>query len=149
MSNLNELYLSHIGRVNVGFIVSANNLEPITLTQSIGIQPDSSAKCGDQRKDYKGRALTPHKEGFWEISSKEKVLSKDVNEHFSFLLKLLLPHQQTITNFLRDMEATVNFDVLWESNYLHAGTGPILSKEAVNGASLLNASIGFDIYQIE
>ena len=41
------------------------------------------------------------------------------------------------------------FDVLWESSYLYAGTGPILEENIIDGMSRLKASIGFDIYQID
>jgi Domain of unknown function (DUF4279) len=150
MSNVDELYFSHIGRVGVDFVVSAKDLDPNIMTRVIQVEPASSAKCGDERKDYKGRPLPkPSDEGFWTISSKEKILSKDVNEHCIFLLGLLLPHQDSILDILRNINGNAYFDILWESSYLYAGTGPILSKEVIKGICLLNASIGFDIYQIE
>jgi len=39
--------------------------------------------------------------------------------------------------------------VLWESTYLYAGTGPLIEKDCCIGIGLLEAGLGFDIYQIE
>ena len=47
------------------------------------------------------------------------------------------------------MKGETFFDVLWTSNYLYAGTGPIISHGGLQGMSDLGASIGFDIYQDE
>ena len=150
MGDLNELYLSHIGRVCAGFVISAKDLDPSVLTLNTQIQPSSSAKFGDEAHDYRGRPLfRTHDEGFWRISSDNLVVSKDVNDHCTYLLDLLLPHNDLILTTLREVTGEAYFDILWESSYLYAGTGPILSKEVIKGASLLNASIGFDIYQID
>lgn len=41
------------------------------------------------------------------------------------------------------------FDVLWESTYLYAGTGPLLSAQVCEGIGALRAGMGFDIYQVD
>lgn len=146
---LDEFYVSHIGMVRVSFSVSALNLNPAELTKTIGIQPVSAVKRGDERRNYVGNIISPHEEGYWMLSSEGKVVSKDVNEHFSFLLKILLPHQNTIVRLVKKLNGETDFDVLWKSSYLHAGTGPLLSFETVEGVSQLSAGIGFDIYQIK
>jgi hypothetical protein len=46
-------------------------------------------------------------------------------------------------------EGETSFEVLWESSYLYAGTGPIIDRQNLQGVSQLHASIGFDIYQIQ
>lgn len=149
MDGLSEEYLSHIGRVGVSFYLSAPDLDPAQVTAKLGVSPDSMAKRGDERRNHAGQVISPHKKGYWRISTKGKLTSKDINEHFSFLLSVLLPHQEALLRLIWELTAEMDFDVLWESNYLYAGSGPILSRETVKGVSQLEASIGFDIYQIE
>jgi hypothetical protein len=149
--SINELHASHIGRVGVDFYVASPSLEPSEVTAALGIQPDEFAKRGDERRNYGGGLLSPHEEGFWMLSSKGKVQgeieSKDINEHLLLLLKLLLPHKEVILRFAIGGKAS--FGVLWESSYLYAGTGPVISHECIAGIAQLGAEIGFDINQIE
>jgi hypothetical protein len=149
--SINALHAAHIGRVGVDFYLSLPSLDPSKVTEGLGLQPDESAKRGDERKNYAGDLLSPHEEGFWVLSSKGKVngelQSKDINEHIMFLLKLLLPHRESILRFAAGGETY--FSVLWESSYLYAGTGPDISRECIEGISQLGAGLGFDIYQIE
>lgn len=146
---LDEFYVSHIGMVRVSFSVSALNLDPAEFTSTIGVQPISTAKRGDERRNYVGNIISPHEEGYWKLSSEGKVNSKDINEHFSFLLKILLPHRKEILRLVKELNGEADFDLIWQSSYLHAGTGPLLSLEIVKGVSQLGAAIGFDIYQIK
>jgi hypothetical protein len=60
---------------------------------------------------------------------------------------MLLPHRETIHRFARNGETY--FDVLWESSYLYAGTGPELDRDCITGISQLGAGLGFDIYEID
>lgn len=149
--SINELHSSHIGRVEVDFYVSSPSLNPSEVTAALGIQPDEFASRGDERRNYVDGLLSPYEEGFWLLSSKDKVQgelkSKDIDEHFMFLLKLLLPHHESILRFAEGGETY--FGVLWESSYLYAGTGPVISCECIAGIAQLGAYIGFDIYQIE
>lgn len=149
--SINELHASHIGRVGVDFFVASPSLNPSEVTEALGIQPDKFARRGDERRNNTGGLLSPHEEGFWLLSSKGKVQgkleSKDIDEHLMFLLKLLLPHKEVILRFAEGGETS--FSALWESSYLYAGTGPVISHECVAGIAQLGADIGFDIYQIE
>jgi hypothetical protein len=149
MEPLNELHTSHVGRVNVSFYLSASDLNPQEVTMGANILPALSAKRGDERRNYAGQLISPHKEGFWMVTSKMQIHSKDLNEHFLHLLNILLPKKDYFLLLLKDLNGSAYFDVLWESSYLHAGTGPILSAEVINGVSQLNAAMGFDIYQID
>jgi hypothetical protein len=89
--------------------------------------------------------------GFWSVSSQGRVeaglAAKDVNEHLRYLLRVLLPAREAILKFAHGGETY--FDVLWESSYLYAGTGPEIAGDCIAGIYQLNAGLGFDIYQIE
>lgn len=149
MSSINEQHASHIGRVQVSFFLSALDLDPNAISEMTRLNPDKTARRGDERRNYKGELVSPHDEGFWMISSEGKVESKDINDHIKFLLALLLPHRKTLSKVIGHMKGEAFFDVLWTSNYLYAGTGPMISHDALQGMSDLGASIGFDIYQDE
>jgi hypothetical protein len=59
----------------------------------------------------------------------------------------LLPHRDAILKL--SQEGDIYFDILWQSTYLYAGTGPIIDRDCLQGVSQLQASMGFDIYQID
>jgi len=139
--------VSHIRKVEVGFIISGKNLNPQEITNALGIQPDHSAACGDERRNLKGALLASHDAGFWRLDTSAKVQSKDINDHFRYLLSLLLPHRDAILKL--SQEGDIYFDILWQSTYLYAGTGPIIDRDCLQGVSQLQASMGFDIYQID
>ena len=146
---LNPLYLATIRRVHVEFDLTAHNLDPEEVSLAFKIKPSRSAKRGDERRNPRGTLLSPHKEGWWQLSSEGKVRSKDINKHFEYLLKRLLPHKKTILGFVKAQAGETYFGVLWENTYLYAGTAPMLSSQSIKGMAELNASIGFDIYQID
>ena len=135
---IDELHASHIGRVAVSFHLSSPTLNPDDVTTALHIDPELVS-------------VPPSTHGFWSVSSQNKITgllpSKDINEHFRYLLRILLPNRETILRFAKDGETY--FDVLWESSYLHAGTGPELDRDCIAGISQLGAGRGFDIYQID
>ncbi|HKR60079.1 MAG TPA: DUF4279 domain-containing protein, partial [Pyrinomonadaceae bacterium] len=83
MTSINEQHASHIGRVQVSFFLSASDLDPDAISEITGLDPDKTAKRGDQRRNYKGELISPQAEGFWMISSEGKVESKDINDHIN------------------------------------------------------------------
>lgn len=145
--DISESHASHIRWVSVAFIISGADFNPDTMTVILDRKPDKCARKGDPRKNYAGKSLSPEQEGWWRIESTTHVKSKDVNDHFEFLLGILLPHRQKILELAKNGETY--FDVLWKSTYLYAGTGPLLSASVCEGIGMLKAGVGFDIYQIE
>ncbi len=141
------VYPATIQRVHVEFILSRFDLDPDEVSLALKIKPTRSARRGDERRNHRGTLLSHHKEGWWELSSEGEVESKEINEHFEYLLKRLLPHKETILSFAQGGETY--FDVLWETAYFHGGNGPLLSNQNIKGMAELNASIGFDIYQVD
>jgi hypothetical protein len=144
---MNELNASHIRKVEVNFWISSESLNPDEVTQAIGILPDHSGLRGDEKINNVGHIIGNHSEGFWILSTENKVQSKDINDHFRYLLSQLLPHREAI---LRSAEGgETYFDILWQSTYLYAGTGPVIESDCLQGVAQLEAGMGFDIYQID
>jgi hypothetical protein len=144
---LNEFHTSHIGKVEVGFIISGKDLIPSEVTKALQLQPDHCASKDSEKYNYSGKVVGKHSVGFWRIDTKKTVQSKDINDHFRYLLSRLLPHKEVILDFAKNGETF--FDVLWQSSYLYAGTGPLIASDCLQGISQLQAGVGFDIYQIE
>jgi Domain of unknown function (DUF4279) len=145
--SLSPLHESHIRRVAVSFVLSSPDLEPEAVSAELDLRADASARRGDTRWNVAGQVLGPQEQGWWQLGTAGRVQSKDVNEHFRHLLGLLIPRQDAIARIVPGGEAY--FDVLWESTYLYAGTGPVLSCDVIAGVAALEAGIGFDIYQID
>jgi len=145
--SLQALHESHIGRVEATFTIGGDQLDPATISSRIGLSPDRCARRGDSRRGRLGRLLSPHESGFWVLESAGVIHSKDVNDHIQYLLDILLPHRHIIIEFGQSFE--IDVEVLWESTYLYAGTGPVLSPCVVRGIADLGAGLAFDIYQIE
>ncbi|HZE71630.1 MAG TPA: DUF4279 domain-containing protein [Pyrinomonadaceae bacterium] len=133
-----EFHASHIGRVAVSFHLSSPTLDPNEVTRVLGVAPELVSV-----------PVSTH--GFWSLSSQGKIeaglAAKDINEHFRYLLRALLPVREAVLKFAQGGETY--FDVLWESSYLYAGTGPEIAGDCIAGICQLNAGLGFDIYQIE
>jgi hypothetical protein len=127
--------------------VEAPSLDPEAVTKTLGISASRHACRGDERRNFNGDVIGVHECGWWKLSSKDVVVSKDINDHFRFLLDRLLPFREEIISFAEGGETY--FDVLWESTYLYAGTGPLLDAASIAGAAALHAGMGFDIYQID
>jgi hypothetical protein len=140
---INELHASHIRRVEVGFVISGPELDPETVTKTLGLQPDLTAKRGDTKPN----SLSRETEGFWRLDTRNKVPSKDINDHIHYLLALLLPRRDEILELAQEGETFL--DVLWQSTYLYAGTGPVIASDCLQGIAQLQAGIGFDIYQVD
>lgn len=143
---LDPLHAGHIREVAVTFSVSAPDLDPDAVTAATGLQPDRQARRGDERRNRAGKLLQPEKEGWWALGTRGKLDSRDVREHFHYLLARLLPHAGALRAFAEGGETY--FDVLWKSTYLYAGTGPIFDPASIAGAAELGAGMGFDIYQV-
>jgi len=145
--SVNPLYEAHIREVAVDFDLTAPGLDPDAVSSEIGVAPSQSARRGDERSSFTGHLLDPHDEGWWQLSSRGAIESRDANDHFHYLLTRLLPHRDYICQVAKD--GRTYFGVLWKSTYLYAGTGPMLARDCIAGVSRLKAEIGFDIYQVD
>jgi hypothetical protein len=148
---ISESHAAHVGRVKVEFWLAGRALDPEAVSQVVGTSGDSVARAGDPRVAKNGLALPPSEEGIWRLSSRHRIQAsgralKDVNEHFRCLLQILLPHRDALVGLARN--GRISFDVLWESSYLYAGTGPVLEADCIRGIAELGADVGFDICQI-
>ncbi len=90
---ISDSHAAHIGRVEVTFVLSGLNLNPDAVTTRTGIRASESARRGETRLLRHSARVRTYPGGFWKLSSKGLVVSKDINEHFDCVLDRLRPHQ--------------------------------------------------------
>jgi hypothetical protein len=145
---ISELHASHICKVEVSFCLMGPDLDPEAVTARLGISPDETMRRGDERRHKRsGAVLGLYHEGLWALGSLPRVNSKDINDHFRWVLGQVLPHREAILEFARGGESF--FNVLWQSTYLYSGTGPLIAADCIAGVAALGGGMGFDIYQVD
>src|SRR5437016_5796852 len=82
-------------------VALAPELEPSLVTERLGVTPSGFARRGDQRRNYSGDILGLEENGWWQVGTEGFVVSKDINDHFHFLLDRLLPHGDEIQGFAK------------------------------------------------
>ncbi len=145
-------HAAHIGRVEVAYVLTGPELDPDAVSRTLGLAADFAVHVGDARITGAGCVLGVEREGVWRLESRQRVQGdaltrKDIDVHVRALLAILRPHVATLRALAERGEAA--FDVLWESSYLHAGTGPVLAADCIEGIARLGASLGFDIVAID
>jgi hypothetical protein len=145
---ISELHASHIRKVEVSFCLIGPDLDPEAVTARLGLVPDDAHRLGDERRNKRsGAVLGRYREGLWALRSLPRVNSKDINDHFRWVLGQVLPHREAVLEFARGGESF--FSVLWMSTYLYAGTGPLIDADCLAGVAALGGGMGFDIYQVD
>ncbi len=150
-AGIGKLAASHainIGRVKVGFVFSAQDLDPQQITDAVGIPADKSARRGDERRPPAGSLLPAHAEGFWKFETEGKVFSKDIDDHFDLIFERLLSRKDFFLKLKNELDGKIFFEAFWESKNLYAGGGPALSARTISGIAQFEAGLRFDIYQL-
>ena len=137
---ISDFHASTIILVRASFVLSGFNESPESITEALGIRPDSTQVCGDTRV-VAGKARIPIRENQWAISCSSQ--SKNVNHQIRELLVRLAGKELLIRP-----EWSPAFDVLWKGNYLHAGSGPFYESDVLAGMARFGASLWQDIYQV-
>lgn len=117
-------------------------LDPISVTQSLGIPPTSTMTKGERTVNSLGRERIHPKNG-WFLSSEKEVLSKDVRRHLDWLLNKLEPARYELEMLQQTPEVRMDINCIWWSAY--AQGGPTLWPEQMAKLAELNLECGFDI----
>ena len=130
----------------MAFLFEAPELDPDEVSTLLQVRATSAARRGDERLNYSGHVVGVEEHGWWSLSTEGAVDSKDINEHFRYLRDRLNVTREILDSIAPNGRTYI--DVLWESTYLYAGTGPLLDAEAIDWAAAVGAGMGFDIYQV-
>ena len=148
MENTSSESDDHIGRIKVSLYISGKDIDLEEISVLAGRTADYAVSRGDKRLNSVGKVIGIHEQSEWILSTEGRVASKDINEHFRYLFRSISSADALLVARLEGWGAETYFDVLWESSYLYAGTGPILENDVIGEVAKLNGKIGFDIYQI-
>jgi hypothetical protein len=133
----------HVGRARVTFILDGFDCDPDEVSLDLSITPTKIHRKGDAVRGPSGEAIRIEKHNRWLLGTAD-VLSKDLNEHFKWLFRRLIPVRDKLPSYAQAVPAL--FSVLYESNYLYAGTGPVFDAAISENIALIGAQLGFDIY---
>jgi hypothetical protein len=139
---ISEFHASTVIRVRVCFGFSEIACDPEELTNALQVQPDEVALKGEVRSLGGGREI---RELFNSWTVESHVDSKDVNDH----VRELLERVRFAKDRFRPEFGRPSFDVLWEGNYLYAGSGPFYEADVIARIASLGADLWQDIYQID
>jgi hypothetical protein len=122
--------------------IYGDELDPISITSLLGIEPNNSQKKGEIKRNSRGFEKKV-KVGGWFLSSEGHVQSKDVRKHLDWLLARLVP----VRDQLRALQATdgivMAVTCIWWSA---AGDGgPTLWPEQMHALAELNLECSFEL----
>jgi hypothetical protein len=115
-----------------------DELDPDVITSRLVLTPSESQKMGE--------ALGPHRiapGGGWFLSSKDRVISKDVRRHVAWLLDQVAGREDQFLE-LQDEGYKTDIFCYWRSATGHGG--PELDPELMQRLVSLRLIIGFDVY---
>jgi len=147
MINIKNIFYGDFMKYSVSFRIIADDLNPLEITQILGINPSISHIKGEQKTTItkKGKTLifSPCKFGLWSINSlKEKCQS--INSHLNYLLSILYPLKEKL---LRLSEKGCSMDI-YCGVFTHEVDQPgfIKEPEVLYKLGDLKITLGMSIY---
>lgn len=133
-----------IGRVSADLVINGKELTPAQITQSLAIEPDYAHDMGAPILNIRGVQIGARKSNYWCYGSRNRVLSKDLDEHVRMVLAVFEPRATVLRKLAERNE--VYIWTLWESHGLILGGGPIISPASCSGIGAIGAELHFDIF---
>lgn len=142
MADISKYDLKYVVRTYASFSLSNSDMHPKEITERLNLNPLSIEVKGEWIGLPKGGGYFAE-ENHWYIRSTSDSL--DINIHLSELLDLIEP----IANKFETSMGYPEFTITYLNNYLYAGSGPTIESEIVARIGKLNATMSFDIYQVD
>lgn len=120
-------------------ILRSEELNPQEITSQIGVNPSSSFKKGDLRREGK---FWPH--GFWELNSSEYVKSNDISVHIEWILDKIYPAKLKLISILDKLGIEGEISCFWVTDDAHAVVN--LNRDVLSKITSLGLSLEFDFY---
>lgn len=117
--------------------------DPEAVTSTLGLTPTHFGRRGQQAADGKGE---PYPWNVWVLSSAWSVQSKNVRDHFQWLLASVGSRASEMRN-LRDQGHRITVHCLWVGKGGYGG--PDLSPQIMRGLADLEVEVYFDVAQSE
>jgi hypothetical protein len=126
-------------RTFASLIIIGKELDPVEITELLGIKPSKSFKRGDQRTDTE---KWPH--GYWELCSSESIKSSDLELHLQWIVDQLTPDNEYLLALRKEkgLKAKIScFSILGKGQTVINLPLPLLKQLADT-----NLSIELDLY---
>lgn len=142
MTEITKYDLKYVVKTYASFSLNNSDMHPVEITARLNLNPLSIEVKGELISLPKGGGYIAG-ENHWYIRSISDSL--DVNIHLTELLELIEPIAYKLEKSMGHPEFTITY----LNNYLYAGSGPTIESEIVARVGKLNASLAFDIYQVD
>jgi hypothetical protein len=120
-------------------ILRSKELDPQEITGQIGVNPSSSFKKGDLRREGK---VWPH--GFWELNSSEYVKSDDISVHIEWIMDKIYPSETKLISILDKLGIEGEISCFWVPDGNHAVVN--LNRDLLSKIASLGVNLEFDLY---
>jgi hypothetical protein len=138
----------HVGKISVRLEVFGEEWDPNRVLPSSGLEPSESLRPHQSPRllPFSKREAHPDSVGVWALDTAAHVKSRDVKEHFQYLLNTVLPRLEQFDAATHG--AARHLTLHWEST--QAGTtGPELSLEILSGLAQLKAPLQILVHRID
>lgn len=139
---LSEFQQSTIVHVEASFGFCFFDVHPDDITKALVMEPDEVQIRGTTRQLPHGPSII-NSFNSWGILSTS--ISKDVNEHLREILRRIDGKEL----LLNPDFGIPNFGIVYKSNYLYSGTGPVIDRDVLQGIFKFKGELSFDIYQVD
>jgi hypothetical protein len=131
-----------VRKISASFRVMGPTVDPVVVSEVLGLEPHKSHKAGSIRVDVIDRVYPPFKEGLWLISS---TVPEDasLNEHLEDLLSHIQKSKVQIWK-LKDLGYRIDLFIGLFGTGGNSGTS--ISSSNIQTIANLNIDIDFDIY---
>ena len=128
----------------VQFRIYGGALTPDEISEALALQPDKTVKRGDVFRYFRGKTRIQSK-NIWQLSTRRRVDSFDLRRHLDYLLELLLPRKERLSQ-LQAREDTLIF-----VRALHASWcgGPVLWPKQMAGLAELDLELALECAEME
>jgi hypothetical protein len=129
---------------HVTFRIVGDDLDPENITNKLQIRPSAVAAKGQTNPLSHMSKPQLARVGFWYLTTRGIVESKNLEAHLICLLDQLAPSSAQIRNLANSSNLRVEFHCYWMSETGYGG--PILSPKVLERISNLGATLDFDLY---
>ena len=133
--------------VGCDFAIFSDSQDLQDLMGQIEVNADWSLPPAASTFDSTGSLRGFSRCGCWLVRSKDRIGSKDVNEHLRFLLRLLHPHRDMIKDTAKCGVAV--FTVHWTGQAYPYDCGPAIAVDCVAGIAEPAAELTVTIHGVQ
>jgi hypothetical protein len=129
-----------------GLNFAGDRLDPVRITQMLGVEPTISYRKGEMYLRSRGREARG-RTGLWRLSTDKLINSHDLNEHLTRLLDIMFPGGSTkfvepLRALMRQFDLEADVDCFWYGE--HGANLPEISEEMRTKFALIGATIETD-----